>query len=304
MDIALGVTTCERRVNYLPAMLQSLKGAGFKKPLVVNDKHRQGPYRNFKRAVVKLLARHPDAEAIAVFQDDIQIARGARDWLDQNLWPENHEAIGIVSIYCAATHQWQREPGWFKLPLSPNESDLSHEDLRAFVAQTLHERGVMFPDSGLCSVDEIRFVHEYEDRQIFCAHFPNTATLAGIRHEHWRWYWFQQWEDGAGNFQRSDVTEMQQWSMAYGACAFIMPRASAELIVERCTHPESPRKTDIHVAETCYRNGLSFWMHTPSLVQHIGESSTGGGKWGLTRARMADDFCEDIGQLKAGVACA
>ena len=120
MRIACGITTALRRVSYLKETIASVEAAGFELALVAEDRELAGPYRNFKRTV-RMLLGDPYAEAVAVFQDDVQVAANLKGWLDRNGWPDDPERIGVVSLYTAFPHHRNRT-GWHRLPLQVGDS--------------------------------------------------------------------------------------------------------------------------------------------------------------------------------------
>jgi hypothetical protein len=292
MQIVAGVTTAGRDgVSYLESTSASLAAAGFDSPVVFDDPDKLlGPYRNFKRALSELACHFPEAEALAVFQDDIAVARGLRGWLEESLWPSNSQSIGVCSLYCAAS----RIPpiaGWSKLPLKPEEGDGGREERCAAVLAELNARGRQVPRTGEDRIDAVQFVREYPDQQLFAAHMAHAPGLM----ERWRWYRRIEWED-QGEPQWS-LSETHPWDTAYGACAYIVPRQAVEYLVDRCRHPESTNKTDLHVAETCWREGLSYWQFSPALVEHVGMKSSLHDH-GLSVHRQAGEWCRDVRELR------
>lgn len=120
MNIASIVTTCKRPgVSYLNATLRSLRTAGFD-PDVMLDHELKGSFRNFKDALQFIV--RPDADAVIVFQDDIEVAAGLRAWLDSNLWPHNPEKIGVLSLYTSSLRDHPMT-GWQELQLNVNDEN-------------------------------------------------------------------------------------------------------------------------------------------------------------------------------------
>lgn len=124
MNIASGVTTCNRKgVNYLFDTLDSLIEAGFTDGSSYSDGDGElGSYGNFRRTIRALVENNPLADAVAVFQDDINVSRNLRAWLDETLWPGPVTEIGVVSLY---TSRFDAVPerGWRKLPLGEKIND-------------------------------------------------------------------------------------------------------------------------------------------------------------------------------------
>ena len=284
MRIACGITTAPRKVSYLDETLASVRAAGFDQPVIVEDSDNSGSYRNFKRAVSLLLHCQPDAEAIAIFQDDIEVADGLKARLDRFGWPESAERIGVVSLYTAKPHHLNRS-GWHKLPLQLSDSSESDAEIESEVRRNLISRGTEFPSTRLAEASRIHIVRKLADCTLVAVDQPGSL----------RWFVAYRTTDERGR-NWLDISETQHWAMAYGACALLMPRESARKIVDNCTHPESRTKTDIHVAETCYRLGLSWWLHTPSFVEHRGEVSSLH-EHGLNDYRRAGEFCPDVALL-------
>ncbi len=129
MKWTYGVTTVpERRYNYLPKTLSSLKEAGFNKPVVFVDgstgdfeslgleivrrSRKLKAYGNWLLTLMELWIRNPHAHRFAIFQDDFLTYKNLKDYLDacplpdNGYWnlltfPENEE-------YCPAGEQgWQ-----------------------------------------------------------------------------------------------------------------------------------------------------------------------------------------------------
>jgi hypothetical protein len=98
-----------------------------------------------------------------------------------------------------------------------------------------------------------------------------------------------------GWHRRADV-----W--VYGALAFLFPRDSAKRFIADLTvleHRWSQRnegraQIDLTIGQWAQRNALPIYYPTPSLVQHIGDTST---LWARARAlgaRKADRFAGDL----------
>jgi hypothetical protein len=80
-----GVTTVpERRETYLPLTLDSLANAGFDKPrLFVDDSEPLlGILGTWTLAAMELYLREPKADRYAIFQDDIVMCTGTRNYLN------------------------------------------------------------------------------------------------------------------------------------------------------------------------------------------------------------------------------
>lgn len=137
MKIAYGITTAPRKLETLSGTLRSLSAAGFEDPYIFAEPETEvscpdgrlfmngqtlGPWPNLVSSLSRLLQLEPDADAIAVFQDDIKMTAGLRGWLEgpNGLWPESPAKIGIVSLYSAGSIQQVYRSGhgdgWFRLP--------------------------------------------------------------------------------------------------------------------------------------------------------------------------------------------
>jgi len=104
---AVGVTTAPRGCNYLNDTLSSIKAAGWPDVYIFNDSARGGPehlgpWKNLLRALESLVTHKSDF--VALFQDDIEVTEGLRDWLERGNLPVTD---GIVSLYC----RWEMDSG-------------------------------------------------------------------------------------------------------------------------------------------------------------------------------------------------
>jgi len=63
--------------------------------------HRFGTFLNFYSALTSLLHDQPDADAYVIFQDDIVLAEGLREWCENQLWPHDN---GVVSLFTPRLH--------------------------------------------------------------------------------------------------------------------------------------------------------------------------------------------------------
>lgn len=280
MNIATGITTAPRPVSYIEGTIESVRAAGFSDPLVLHDDECSGPYRHFKR-LLEILIDRTNAEAFAIFQDDVQVAVGLRDLLDRQGWPESPDQIGVVSLYTAKPHHLDRK-GWHRLCLKFEDGQGESPELVEHVRSNLTTRGDAFPESGLSAFDEIRVMRRFAECTLIAARFGEAV----------RWFVAYESTDAQGRTW-TDISETQHWAMAFGACALLIPRASAVRLLENCSHPEARSRTDGHLAETCFRLGLSWWMHTPSFVEHRGEVSSLHGH-PITDYRRAGEFLQEV----------
>ena len=222
-----GVITCQRKVSYLNQTLRSIRAAGFGEIHVYADGNplplmtttrcnnvvwqtnhtavRLGPKPTFKQ-LLWILAHH-DEPWIVIFEDDVQVARGLRGWLEENIPQE-----GVVSLYTSSAHDG--DDGWQQVHLTPS------------------------PD--------------------------------------------QPWP----------------WRNCLGACALAMRQETALDYLANDPQQERTDRGGASLGEYCYRNDLPFWVHNPSLVQHVGEVSAFRDSFPFTDQRRAARFCEDVEQLQ------
>ena len=121
----VGLLTAPRATPRIEETLDSLGKAGFDDIHIfaepnawIPDSHpgtkvtqrdqRLGNFLNFYSCLSTLLTDHPQAEAFAVLQDDIQLATGLKQWLDEQLWPLDN---GIVSLFTPRLHSGP-SAGW------------------------------------------------------------------------------------------------------------------------------------------------------------------------------------------------
>ncbi len=124
-SLAVGMLTAPRETPTLESSLRSVRAAGFSdielfaepesflpEPFhglrIHRREKRLGNILNFCSGLSLLLKKYPNAEAIAMFQDDISLARGSREWLETQLWPQG---AGIVSLFTPLPHLDARS-GW------------------------------------------------------------------------------------------------------------------------------------------------------------------------------------------------
>jgi glycosyltransferase involved in cell wall biosynthesis len=115
---AIAMLTAPRGKPTIEATLASLRRAGFgeirlfAEPgslLPVGDRElhitvrpgRFGNLLNFYAALATLCEKEPRADAYAVFQDDIEVATGLREWCEGQLWPQDS---GLVSLFTPRLH--------------------------------------------------------------------------------------------------------------------------------------------------------------------------------------------------------
>ncbi len=79
-----------------------------------------------------------------------------------------------------------------------------------------------------------------------------------------------------------------------GACFIVMPRHSAVLLQKTPIRNTGRNGPDRWVGKHCRQQGLSFHYHRPSLVQHVGTTSTINPGKTMNIWRRADDFVSEI----------
>jgi hypothetical protein len=224
---SVGITTAPRAGETLEQCVESLRAAGwqtariFAEPgaeLPASCRHfattcrdeRLGAFPNWYLGLAELVMRQPSADAYLMVQDDAVLARGARAYLEQWLWPA--ATVGVVSLYCPSHYSQGR------------------------------------------------------------------ATGMHVITEGW---------------------------LSWGALAYAFPGAAARQIL---LHPSALehrrrgphgglRNVDSVVGAWCVETALPYYVHVPSLVQHIGHTSTLYPDASAAGKRVASDFVADIQHL-------
>lgn len=115
---ATGVLTAPRPKPTIRETLRSLRAGGFESvhvfaepgswipeefrslPLTVHGQT-LGNLGNFFTSLMALYMTDPRADCYAVFQDDVEVARGLRPWCDGEFWPQD---TGLVSLFTSRVH--------------------------------------------------------------------------------------------------------------------------------------------------------------------------------------------------------
>ena len=92
---------------------------------------------------------------------------------------------------------------------------------------------------------------------------------------------------------------------SWGALAYVFPNPSARallsdpLVVNHRHHGpgDGVRNIDSVAGGWCQRTGRPYFVHVPSLAQHIGTTSTIWKRAGNTGCRRAGEFLQDVGEL-------
>ncbi|HEV3343304.1 MAG TPA: glycosyltransferase [Pirellulales bacterium] len=124
----VGLLTAPRDVPTVHETLVSIQAAGFA-PIhvfaepqswiprldgdlrVIVHPRRLGNITNFYNALAVLYEQTPNADAFAIFQDDVRVAEGLRAWCGREFWPLG---AGLVSLFTPRPHA-QPQPGWHLL---------------------------------------------------------------------------------------------------------------------------------------------------------------------------------------------
>lgn len=127
---AAGLLTAPRPKPTIRHTFQSLQDAGFKSvhvfaepgswipeelrclPITVHGRP-LGNLGNFLTSLATLFVMHPNADCYAIFEDDIEVARGLRPWCDRQFWPQD---TGLVSLFTSRIYSDDRM-GWRILKL-------------------------------------------------------------------------------------------------------------------------------------------------------------------------------------------
>jgi hypothetical protein len=123
---AYGVTTCPQRLTtLLPRTLESLTRAGFDQPRLFIDgpgivqgtlpvtqrDSSVGAFGSWVLAAWELYVRQPKARLYALFQDDVVLCLGVREYLEQTV--ANHD--GYMNLFTFATNEnlvFGKPKGW------------------------------------------------------------------------------------------------------------------------------------------------------------------------------------------------
>jgi glycosyltransferase involved in cell wall biosynthesis len=123
--LEIGVLTAPRGVPMLEATLRSLHNAGFERLHIFAEpgspipkeagghaveigRVRLGNFVNFYNALATLYRKNDRAAGVVIFQDDIEVAAGLKQWCEAELFPLG---CGLVSLFTPRAHSDLR-PGW------------------------------------------------------------------------------------------------------------------------------------------------------------------------------------------------
>lgn len=103
-----------------------------------------------------------------------------------------------------------------------------------------------------------------------------------------------------GWFTADDLPVWRPW----GACALVFPRHSAEKLLADPTNRAFLCGSDTSIGTFCRRDNLRWWMHSPSMVEHIGAvSAVNPFDVKLDEHRTAGKWCRDVAELTTRTSC-
>lgn len=105
---AVGLTTVPQRAAIRGRTVRSLAGAGFAAPLVHEDDGVRA-YGAWVLTLVELLCRQPTADLYAIFQDDVLVSRGLREYVEAAGLP----AQSYANLLTNGVNEGLARPGWF-----------------------------------------------------------------------------------------------------------------------------------------------------------------------------------------------
>ena len=101
----------------------------------------------------------------------------------------------------------------------------------------------------------------------------------------------------SGLYKFSENGLHQRNGTTWGALALCFTPLSARLFIKTTAMGnKGDAVVDKRTSRWCKENGLSYWIHSPSLVQHTGKTSTIS-RLGMMRSRRAKEFCEDASEF-------
>lgn len=204
-----GVTTVpERRETYLPRTLESLRGAGFDAPRLFVDgdgrdysdlglevtrrSPRLNAFGNWLLSLTEVYLRDPHAHRFAIFQDDVEVYRNARTYLDRVDYPTS----GYWNLYTFPEYEKSVKDGavgWFKtiqrglgaLALVFDKRAvmkiLSSNDLIGRPQNA--SRGTQGIDGGVVHAMNAQTIYEYAHYPSLVQHIGDLSTLKHRQYE-------------------------------------------------------------------------------------------------------------------------
>lgn len=102
--------------------------------------------------------------------------------------------------------------------------------------------------------------------------------------------------DGADGWNEFDMVSTPEnpypWNKSIGSCGMVFPRKIAEQFISG-KPPLHTNRLGAVIGGFCQKNDIPLMMHSPSLIQHIGEKSTLHGL-PITTERKAKRFLESV----------
>ncbi|MEI7462588.1 MAG: hypothetical protein WCK15_24575 [Pirellula sp.] len=138
-----------------------------------------GAWRNFYLAIVELLSRYPEADAIMMVQDDAYWPKGfpVREYLEQLHWPNDQRLL--VSPYCCADYATDQN-GWNKFSGTWQYGAValifSRTSAEAFVADSMVMNRCKSSQSG--GIDTI--VGLWAERNQISIYFPTPSLVQHV----------------------------------------------------------------------------------------------------------------------------
>lgn len=125
---AVGITIAPRKLPTYTETIDSVIRTGWTEPhlfcepnVILMDRHRNLPiterkdtmgcWKNWYQTAKDLVDFYPEADAYAIFQDDVIFCLGVRSFLEKCLWPV--ENPGVISVF-TPSHYKQDRIGWHK----------------------------------------------------------------------------------------------------------------------------------------------------------------------------------------------
>lgn len=104
-------------------------------------------------------------------------------------------------------------------------------------------------------------------------------------------------QDGPDGWRRLDLApktwDVAPWHRSLGACALLLHESVAVGFLEHDPQPGRADRIGGALGQFCYEQDIPFHVHSPSLVQHIGDVSVRNGVT-ITADRRAARFCDDV----------
>jgi len=123
MNFSVAVLTAPRPQSTLARTLKSLEAGGFNNPVIFDGSPPPGKPTSISGCTAAYIAlfrqelQHLRGDGLLVFEDDVVVCRGLREYLESIPWPEEQvNKIAMVSPYCPTAYsnyatfgRWHRE---------------------------------------------------------------------------------------------------------------------------------------------------------------------------------------------------